>query len=200
MFFGWAYPFFPLFILWLPIDVCHTVFIIVKYVFSSCWECGTENTLFPHKDSGFFLCPMLGTIGTKEKNSKRKKPSSKLQSFLFKFCNFSMENLVLDQLTISLYMVFFIPITCLLDIVRRNSVFVTHKSERVISHCRWPSLTWSHLSFYCEVSSHWYQRTSLWVVQLGSTVCVGQNSGQVYSDKGYEQEVSTRPRRNIFRS
>ena len=152
---------------------------------------GQRIHCFLTRTRDFFFVPCLG-LGTKEKNSKRKKPSSKLQSFLFKFCNFSMENLVLDQLTISLYMVFFIPITCLLDIVRRNSVFVTHKSERVISHCRWPSLTWSHLSFYCEVSSHWYQRTSLWVVQLGSTVCVGQNSGQVYSDKGYEQEMSHR--------
>ena len=84
---------------------------------------------------GFFFVPCLG-LGTKEKNSKRKNRAQKLQSFLFKSCNFSMENLVMDQLTISSYMVFFIPITCLFDIIRRNSVFVTHKSERVISHCR----------------------------------------------------------------
>ena len=88
-------------------------------------------------------------------------------------------------------MVFFIPIVCLLDIVRRNSVLVTYKSERVISHRRWPKIIpWSHLSFYCEVSSHWSQGTSLLVVQLGSTVCVGQNSGQVYSDKRHGQEMS----------
>ena len=94
---------------------------------------GQRIHCFLTRTRDFFFVPCLG-LGTKEKNSKRKKPSSKLQSFLFKFCNFSMENLVMDQLTISSYMVFFIPITCLLDIVRRNSVFVTHKSERVISH------------------------------------------------------------------
>ena len=43
--------------------------------------------------------------------------------------------LVLDELTISLSMLFFIPTTFWLDFVRRNSVSVTHKSERVISHC-----------------------------------------------------------------
>ena len=43
--------------------------------------------------------------------------------------------LVLDELTISLSMLFFIPTTFWLDYVRRNSVSVTHKSERVISHC-----------------------------------------------------------------
>ena len=43
--------------------------------------------------------------------------------------------LVVDELTISLSMLFFIPTTFWLDFVRRNSVSVTHKSERVISHC-----------------------------------------------------------------
>ena len=95
-------PFFSLCILWLLIDVCYTFSIIVKYVFSSCWECGTKNTLFPHKDSGFFLCLMLGTRYKREKLKKEKNRAQKLQSFLFKFCNSSMENLVSDLLTISL--------------------------------------------------------------------------------------------------
>ena len=50
-------------------------------------------------------------------------------------CNVSLENLVLDQLKIPLLLFFFIVITCLLeysiDIVRRNSVVVTHGSLRL---------------------------------------------------------------------
>ena len=56
-------------------------------------------------------------------------------TFLFNFYNIGLENLVLDELTISLSMLFFIPTTFWLDFVRRNSVSVTHKSKRVISHC-----------------------------------------------------------------
>ena len=89
-------------------------------------------------------------------------------------------------------MVFFIPITCLLDIVRRNSVLVTHKRERVVSHCRWPKIIpWSHLSFYFEVSSHWSGLPYGWFssVQLFALVTT---AAKVYSDKGHEQEMSHR--------
>ena len=66
---------------------------------------------------------------------KTKKFHNYNDTFLFNFYNIGLENLVLDELTISLSMLFFIPTTFWLDFVRRNSVSVTHKSERVISHC-----------------------------------------------------------------
>ena len=104
-------PFFSLFILWLLIDVCHTVFIMVKYVFFvilGMWDKGLRN---------FFFVPCLRQ-DAKEKNLLFLCRAQKFQSFLFKFYNIRSENLVLDQLTISLLMFFFIPISCLLDIVR----------------------------------------------------------------------------------
>ena len=48
--------------------------------------------------------------------------------FLIQFYNKGSENLVLDQPTMTLSTYFFIPITCFLDIVRRNSVLVIHIS------------------------------------------------------------------------
>ena len=104
-------PFFSLFILWLLIDVCHTVFIMVKYVFFvflGMWDKGLKIFSLSH---------------ARDKMQKRKICFSfaelkKFLSFLFKFYNIRLENLVLDQLTISLLMLFFIPISCLLDIVR----------------------------------------------------------------------------------
>ena len=78
--------------------------------FLSFWECGT-------KDLGFFFVP-CSRQDAKEKNLLFLCQAQKFQSFLFKFYNIRSENLVLDQLTISLLMFFFIPITCLLDIVR----------------------------------------------------------------------------------
>ena len=78
--------------------------------FSSFWECGT-------KDLRFFLYPMLETRCKREKFAFLCR-AQKFLSFLFKFYNIRLENLVLDQLTISLLMLFFIPISCLLDIVR----------------------------------------------------------------------------------
>ena len=88
-------PFFPLFILWLLIDVCHTVFITVKYVFF---------VILGMLDKGlriFFFVP-CSRQGGKEKNLLFLYHAKKLQSFLSKFCNICMENLVLHQLTISL--------------------------------------------------------------------------------------------------
>ena len=52
----------------------------------------------------------------------------------YSFCDVSLEYLVLDQLIIPLFIFFFILITCLLDIVRRNSVLVTQGGERVKLH------------------------------------------------------------------
>ena len=95
----------------------------------SCGECGTRKHFFLTRTQDFFFVPCLRQDG-KEKNLLFLYQAKKLQSFLSKFCNICMENLVSDQLTISLWMVFFIPITCLLDILRKNSVLVTHKSER----------------------------------------------------------------------
>ena len=113
----------------------------------SCGECGTRKHFFLTRTQDFFFVPCLRQDG-KEKNLLFLYQAKKLQSFLSKFCNICMENLVSDQLTISLKIVFFIPITCLLDILRRNSVLVTHKSERVTSHCWWPKIIpWSHLHF-----------------------------------------------------
>ena len=48
--------------------------------------------------------------------------------FFIQFYNKGSENLVLDQPTMTLLTYFFIPITCFLDIVRRNSVLVIHIS------------------------------------------------------------------------
>ena len=48
--------------------------------------------------------------------------------FFIQFYNKGSENLVLDQPTMTLLTYFFIPITCFLDIVRRNSLLVIHKS------------------------------------------------------------------------
>ena len=78
--------------------------------FLSFWECET-------KDLGFFFVP-CSRQDAKEKNLLFLCQAQKFQSFLFKFYNIRSENLVLNQLTISLLMFFFIPITCLLDIVR----------------------------------------------------------------------------------
>ena len=108
---GWAYPFFSLFIFWLLIDVCHTVFITVKYVFFVILGMLDKGLRF------FFFVP-CSRQDAKEKNLLFLCRAQKFQSFLFKFYNIRSENLVLDQLTISLLMFFFIPITCLLDIVR----------------------------------------------------------------------------------
>ena len=66
--------------------------------FSSFWECSRQDA---KEKNLLFLCR-----------------AKKFLSFLFKFYNIRLENLVLDQLTISLLMLFFIPISCLLDIVR----------------------------------------------------------------------------------
>ena len=89
--------------------------------FSSCHERGTKK-----KGSEFF--------SLSHAQDKRQKKYLFLFTdlknynniFLIQFCNTSLENFVLDQLTITLLTYFFIPITCLLDIVRRNSVLVTH--------------------------------------------------------------------------
>ena len=115
MFFGWALDeltlFFSLFIFWLLIDVCHTVFITVKYVFF---------VFLGMLDKGLriFFFVSCSRQDAKEKNLLFLCQAQKFQSFLFKFYNIRSENLVLNQLTISLLMFFFIPITCLLDIVR----------------------------------------------------------------------------------
>ena len=50
---------------------------------------------------------------------------------LYNSYDVSLENLVLEQLIIPLLIFFFILITSLLDIVRRNSVLVTNGSLRV---------------------------------------------------------------------
>ena len=122
---GLAYFFFfsPL-SLRLPITVCRTIFMIVKYVFSSCRKRGTKKTLFFHEDSGFFSLShsqdkikkifCFSFIDLKNYND----------IFLIQFYNKGSENLVLDQPTMTLSTYFFIPITCFLDIVRRNSVTV----------------------------------------------------------------------------
>ena len=58
-------------------------------------------------------------------------PISNSPFFLpYSSCDVSLENLGLDQLIIPSLIFFFILITCLLDIdiVRRNSVLVTHGS------------------------------------------------------------------------
>ena len=90
---------------------------------------------------------------------KTKKFHNYNDTFVFNFYNIGLENLVLDQLTISLSMLFFIPITFWLDFVRRNSVSVTHKSERVISHCNWTEITHrskkSSISINNTPSSFW---------------------------------------------
>ena len=53
----------------------------------------------------------------------------------------SSENLVLDLLIIPQLIFFFILITYLVTIVRRNSVLVTHGSYRVsVAHAVWPVL------------------------------------------------------------
>ena len=65
----------------------------------------------------FFFVP-YSRQDVKEKNLLFLCRAQKFLSFLFKFYNIRLENLVLDQLTISLLMLFFIPISCLLDIVR----------------------------------------------------------------------------------
>ena len=65
----------------------------------------------------FFFVP-CSRQDVKEKNLLFLCRAQKFLSFLFKFYNIRLENLVLDQLTISLLMLFFIPISCLLDIVR----------------------------------------------------------------------------------
>ena len=66
-------------------------------------------------------------------HARDKTQKSSIITMILFFSTFNF--LVLDELTISLSMLFFIPTTFWLDFVRRNSVSVTHKSERVISHC-----------------------------------------------------------------
>ena len=118
--------FFSLFILWLLTDVCHTVFIMVKYVFFVFLGMLDKGLMI------FFFVP-CSTQDAKEKNLLFLCQAQKFQSFSFKFYNIRSENLVLDQLTISLLMFFFIPITCLLDIVRNfynsNILFFPHKDS-----------------------------------------------------------------------
>ena len=70
-------------------------------IFFVLWGMWDKKTFFPHKDSGFFLCPMLETRWKREKFAFLYQ-AKRSQSFLSKFCNICMENLVLDQLTISL--------------------------------------------------------------------------------------------------
>ena len=99
-----------------------------KICFSSCRERGTKKTLFFHEDSGFF--------SLSHSQNKTKKvfcfSFTDLKNyndiFLIQFYNKGSENLVLDQPTMTLSTYFFIPITCFLDIVRRNSVLVIHIS------------------------------------------------------------------------
>ena len=72
-----------------------------KIFFLSCGECGTRKHFFLTRTQDFFFCPMLETRWKREKFAFFYQ-AKKLQSFLSKFCNICMENLVLDQLTISL--------------------------------------------------------------------------------------------------
>ena len=65
-------------------------------------------------------------------------------------CNVSSENLVLDLLIIPQLIFFFILITYLVTIVRRNSVLVTHGSYRVsVAHAVWPGLLVSAITISC---------------------------------------------------
>ena len=66
-------------------------------------------------------------------HARDKTQKSSIITMILFFSTFNF--LVLDELTISLSMLFFIPTTFWLDFVRRNSVSITHKSERVISRC-----------------------------------------------------------------
>ena len=65
-------------------------------------------------------------------------------------CNVSSENLVLDLLIIPQLIFFFILITYLVTIVRKNSVLVTHGSYRVsVAHAVWPGLLVSAITISC---------------------------------------------------
>ena len=118
---GLAYYFFSPLSLQLLTTICHTFLIIAKYVFfvlSRAWDQEEGVRIFfsvpcSRQDTKKYLF-----LFTDLKNYNN--------IFLIQFCNTSLENFVLDQLTITLLTYFFIPITCLLDIVRRNSVLVTH--------------------------------------------------------------------------
>ena len=65
-------------------------------------------------------------------------------------CNVSLENLVLNLLIITQLIFFFILITYLVNIVRRNSDLVTHGSYRVnVAHAVWPGLLVSAFTISC---------------------------------------------------
>ena len=70
------------------------------------------------------------TIGTKSFNSQDLTSNSPYY-LLNSSCDVSLEDLVLDHLIIPQLIFFFILITCLLDIVRRNAILVTYGSLRV---------------------------------------------------------------------
>ena len=125
---GLAYYFFSPLSLRLPITVCRTIFMIVKYVFSSCRERGTKKTLFFYEDSGFFFLSHSQDKIKKVFCFSFTDLKNYNDIFLIQFYNKGSENLVLDQPTMTLSTYFFIPITCFLDIVRRNSVLVIHIS------------------------------------------------------------------------
>ena len=141
LFYGYALDeltfFFSPLILWLLIIVSYTIFMIAKCFFaqSLAWD---QGDIVSSQGLKIFLF----ATAMLETRQDTKKFHNYNDTFLFNFYNIGLENLVLDELTISLSMLFFIPTTFWLDFVRRNSVSVTHKSERVISHCNWTEITY----------------------------------------------------------
>ena len=77
------------------------IFYNSKMFFRLVGNVGQENIFSSQGLRIFFFVPCLRQDG-KEKNLLFLYQAKKLQSFLSKFCNICMENLVLDQLTISL--------------------------------------------------------------------------------------------------